>query len=260
MMHKLLQERWHRSGVEKGDLLLVHSDIKRTLLEFRRQGHNITPTDILQSFLDTLGAKGTLVLPLFNFDFPSRKRFDIKNTPSQMGALTEAGRRHKNAVRTGHPIYSCAVIGHLSQEFKEINNQSGYGKDSPFGRIYQLNGKIASLDLEDQHSMTFYHHVEEMKHVDYRYFKTFTGLYTAWDGITHKKSYDIFVRNREVGVKTDVNPAGELLWKAGLYKGYKPKVDTGLRTINARDMFHYVETLIIEGKALGTLYSIGDKE
>jgi hypothetical protein len=55
MMHKLLQERWHRSGVEKSDLLLVHSDITRTLLEFRRPGHPITPSDILQSLLDALG-------------------------------------------------------------------------------------------------------------------------------------------------------------------------------------------------------------
>ena len=46
------------------------------------------------------------------------------------------------------------------------------------------------------------------------------------------------------------------MWKAGLYKGFRPKVDTGLRVINAVDMFNFVEKLIDDGKALGTLYSL----
>jgi aminoglycoside 3-N-acetyltransferase len=173
-----------------------------------------------------------------------------------MGALTEAGRLHNHSVRTGHPIYSFAVIGHNSNEFKDVNNLSGYAEDSPFGILKRLNGKIASLDLDDQSSMTFYHHVEEVKSVDYRYFKTFTGKYTDWDGVVQDKSYKLFVRDINRGVKTDVNPAGELLWQANLYKGCRPKVDTGLRVIKAVEMFNFVEKIIDSGNALGTLYSL----
>lgn len=255
-MTEPLKDRWLRSGIELGDTILVHSNIKRTLIESRRAGLSISPAEILDSFLDAIGHNGTLLLPLFNFDFTSGVDFDIRNSPSQMGALTEAGRLHKDAVRTGHPIYSFAVIGDKSNIFKDVNNESGYSDDSPFGIIKRLNGKIASLDLEDQNSMTFYHHIEEVKNVDYRYFKTFTGNYFGWDGVLSEKAYKLFVRDIVRGVKTDVNPAGELLWQTGLYKGFRPKVDTGLRVIKAVDMFNFVAKLIDDGKALGTLYSL----
>jgi aminoglycoside 3-N-acetyltransferase len=251
-----LKEKWIRSGIEAGDTVLLHSDIKRTLIEARRQGLRIGPEDILRSFIDVLGPDGTLLLPLFNFDFAAGIDFDIRHTPSQMGALTESGRRYEGAVRTGHPIYSFAVIGAKSDEFKGLDNESGYSDDSPFGVLRRLNGKIASLDLSDQKSMTFYHHVEELKGVDYRYFKSFMGRYTDDAGRTTARTYKLYVRDLSRGVRTDVDPAGELMWAAGLYKGSRPKVDTGLRVIRSRDMFEFVATLIDESRALGTLYSI----
>jgi aminoglycoside 3-N-acetyltransferase len=251
-----LKQKWMDSGVEPGDTLLVHSNIKRTLSEARRSGVAVKPDDILSSFLDAVGPKGTLLLPLFNFDFANGKAFDIRSTPSQMGALTEVGRLRQEAVRTGHPIYSFAAIGFRSKEFEGVDNQSGYAEDSPFGILKRLDGKIASLDLDDQDSMTFYHHVEEMKKVSYRYFKSFNGSYTDAAGIATEKTYTLFVRDVENGVRTDVNTAGALMWQQGFYKGSMPKVGSGLRTIKAQDMFRFVAELIDSSRALGTLYSI----
>lgn len=251
-----IKDKWVRSGINSGDTILLHSDIKRTLIEARRDGFGLSVAEVLDSFLDVLGPKGTLILPIFNFNFTSCAEFDIRNTPSQMGALTEFGRIYNGSVRTGHPIYSFAVIGYNKSYFEGVDNESGYAEDSPFGILKRLDGKIASLDLVDQDSMTFYHHVEEVKNVDYRYFKTFKGRYIDQHGNLKDKSYKLFVRKKELGVKTDVNPAGELMWQKGLYKGFRPKVDTGLRVVKARDMFDFVENLIDSGKALGSLYSI----
>ena len=251
-----LKKRWAQSGVEQGDTILLHSNVKRTLVEFRRAGFSITPQDILQSFLDTIGSRGTLLLPLFNFDFTSGVPFDIRSTPSKMGALTEAGRLHSESVRTGHPIYSFAVIGQRAKEFEHVDNESGYSEDSPFGILKRMDGKIASLDLDDQNSMTFYHHVEEIKRVNYRYFKKFTSTYTDFNGVSSEKSYKLYVRNLEMGIQTNVNPAGELLWTNGFYKGYRPKVESGLRVIKSKQMFDFVEHLIDEDRALETLYSV----
>ena len=110
----------------------------------------------VQSFLDAVGSEGTVLFPLFNFGFSNGEPFDIRNTPSKMGKLTEAARLRPDAVRTGHPISSFAVIGAQADRFKGVNNRSGYGEDSPFAILRQMNGKIASLDLDDQNSMTFY--------------------------------------------------------------------------------------------------------
>jgi len=49
---------------------------------------------------------------------------------------------------------------------------------------------------------------------------------------------------------------GELLWKEGLYKGDKPYEKSGLRVINARNLFDFVTEIIKKGKALNLLYKI----
>jgi aminoglycoside 3-N-acetyltransferase len=258
-MTNILLDRWRFSGIKSGDTLLLHSNIRRTLTECRRNGFICTPIDILESFLDLLGPKGTLLLPLFNFDFTRGYKFDIRNTVSHMGVLTEVGRQYPGAVRTGHPIYSFAAIGYNSYQFQGVDNESGYSEDSPFQILRKLNGKIASLDLDDQDSMTFYHHVEELKQVDYRYFKSFKGDYVDENGSVTEKIYKLYVRDIERGILTNVNPAGEALWAAGLYKGDRPKVNSGLRAINSPEMFKFVEEIIDNGKALDMLYSIDNK-
>lgn len=255
---KKLSETWAKCGVNSGDILLVHSDIKRTLLNARRKGIQLTPNDILNSFLDCLGSSGTLILPLFNFDFPTTKHFDVRNTPSQMGALTEFARKQTDAVRTGHPIYSFAIKGKERYRFDGLVNKSGYGENSPFGLLHKLDGKIASLDLEDQNSMTFYHYVEESMLVDYRYFKTFSGAYVDSHGHESEREFKLFVRDIERKVCTHVNPAGEMLWRAGLYRGDRPKENSGLRTIEASSMFRFVADIIKEGRAKGNLFTYGE--
>ena len=45
-MKEPLKDKWLRSGIELGDTILVHSNVTRTLTEFRRAGLSISPTDI----------------------------------------------------------------------------------------------------------------------------------------------------------------------------------------------------------------------
>ena len=247
---------WAESGIGKGDTVLIHSDLRRTIRRFRRQGIDLSPETVLDSFWDAVGASGTILLPLFNFDFAKGIPFDIRRTPSRMGSLTEAGRLHPDAVRTGHPIYSFAAIGARAERFRGLNNFSGYGEDSPFAILRELDGKIAVLDLPEQGSMTFYHHIEEMHQVPYRYHKTFSGEYTDQHGMTEVRTYGLIVRDLEKGVLTHVNPMGELLWERGLYVGSRPQEGSGLRVISARKMYDFVSTIIVSGKAKGLLYVI----
>lgn len=252
-----LAEQWKNSGINEGDIVLIHSDLKRTLFNYYQKGIKLSSNDILESFIMAVGKSGTLLFPLFNFDFTKGVPFDIRITPSHMGALTETARKHPYSIRTGHPVYSFSVLGFNSHQFLNIDNYSAYGPDSPFAILKNLNGKIAVLDLPDQNSMTFYHHIEEMNQVDYRYHKEFSGFYRDIHGITKYKTYSIFVRDLEKKILTFVDPMGELLWKEGLYKGDRPNQKSGLRVVSAKDMFDFVTDFIKRGKAQNLLYIIG---
>jgi aminoglycoside 3-N-acetyltransferase len=207
-----------------------------------------------------VGKSGTLLFPAFNFDFTEGASFDILNTPSQMGALSEAARVHSKSIRTGHPIYSFSVIGALAPLFKEVNNFSGYGDDSPFSILLKNKGKIASIDLSDDKCMTFYHFVEEMEGVPYRYNKIFTGKYIDENGVSKIRSYQLFVRDVDNGVNTDVAPMEDYLWDSGIYKGFRPGHGNGLRVVETTELFSATKKIIRERKACGMLYSFNKKK
>ena len=252
-----LKKRWLSAGVEEGDTLLLHSNIMRTLGLLRRNGYEPSVNTILESFIQSVGGQGTLVFPLFNFDFTSGVQFDIRTSKSHMGALTEEARNHPNAVRTGHPIYSFCAIGKHANKFEGLDNVSGYGADSPFAMLRELDGKIAVLDIIENGSMTFHHHVEEMMLVNYRYMKYFEGDYIDRNGSKTKKSYSIYVRDLDSKVETNLEPIGVKLWEASIYKGDLPNTETGLRIASANEVFEFVSNVIAEGNALGNLYEIG---
>jgi aminoglycoside 3-N-acetyltransferase len=252
----VLSQDWRGAGIRNGDMVLLHSSTRGALRKLKKLGFALDVGIILDSFLEAVGSEGTLLLPLFNFGFCSGTPFDIRTTPSEMGALTEAARIRAATVRTGHAVYSFAALGKRKDLFCGVDNFSGYGADSPFGILHQEGGKIAVLDLPDQESMTFYHYVEESMSVDYRFHKQFSGLYTDFEGNTRPRTYGLFVRKIEQGVVTRVDPMGEVLWRKGLYSGDRPGMGSGLRVIEARSLYQEVASVIEQGKAPGLLYEI----
>jgi aminoglycoside 3-N-acetyltransferase len=113
-----------------GDVVLVHSNINRTLRELVRRKIRPTASLVLGSFLDAVGEAGTSSFRSSISTLRKGGTFGIENTPSQMGALTEAVRTHPGAIRTGHPIYSFAVLGEKAERFSGVANYSGYADDS----------------------------------------------------------------------------------------------------------------------------------
>lgn len=253
IIEKLAKE-WETCGINMGDTILLHSRISLTVRRYlKKYNVKLSPEDILNSFLAVLGERGTLILPLFNFDFTKGEPFDVRTTPSQMGLLTEIGRKHKKAVRTKHPVYSFAVIGAKANLFKDVDNYSGYGDDSPFAILKYNHGKIAVLNLPEQQSMTFYHYVEEMNKVPYRFHKIFRGLCTDFKGVTQVREYSIFVRDCDKGVETNVEPMGDYLWQLELYKGFRADQGCGLRVVAAKDVYDITTEIIKSQKYEGML-------
>ncbi len=197
-------------GVEQGDTLLVHSSYKSF------GGVEGGPQTVIDTLLDVLGEEGTLIMPTFNFDFCKGKPWDVRSTPSHMGILTELVRQDPRSKRVFHPIYSFAILGKHADFLTRERYKSSYGANSVFAKLRQLDGKIMVIGLRYNDSMTFFHHVEEMEGVDYRYMKEFTGLVTDEDGNTYEDTFTMLVRDIERGVHTMVDPMGALMEEAGM--------------------------------------------
>jgi len=219
-------------GVHSGDTLLVHSSYK-----------SLGPVDggpqtVVDALLAALSLDGTLIMPSFNFDFNKGKPWDVRSTPSQMGILTEFVRKDPRAKRVFHPIYSFAIIGKHAEMLGSLRYKSSYERNSVFGKLRDLDGKIMIIGLSYTNSMTFFHHIEQMEGVDYRFFKQFTGEVTDWDGTTRVGTFEMFVRDIDKGVITEVNPMGELMERAAVIKSQKIG-DADVKLMKANEVYAF---------------------
>lgn len=204
-----LEKSFKELGLCKGDTVLVHSSYKS--LGPVEGG----PETVIRAILDVVGEEGTLIAPTFNFDFCKGEPFDIRTTPSQMGIITEMVRKNPLSTRNLHPIYSFAFIGKNAKELGNMRYKSSYGSESVFQSLKDMHGKIMIIGLPYNHSMTFFHHVEEIEGCDYRYFKSFTGKITDETGNSYEDTFIMLVRNLDRGVITAVEPMGEVLEREG---------------------------------------------
>jgi aminoglycoside 3-N-acetyltransferase len=205
-----LVNEFQAMGLKDGDTLLVHSSYKSF------GGVEGGPQTVIDAFLEVLGDDGTLIMPNFNFDFCKGVPWDVRTTPSHMGAMTNMVREHLDAKRVFHPIYSFAVLGKHAEYLTKDRYKSSYGANSLFAKLRELDGKIMVIGLLYNDSMTFFHHVEEMEGVDYRYLKEFTGMVTDEDGRTYQDTFSMLVRDIDMGVQTMVDPMGNLMEEAGV--------------------------------------------
>ena len=205
-----LTQEFAELGVQPGDTLLVHSSYKSF------GGVEGGPQAVIGALIAALGEEGTLIMPTFNFDFCQGEPWDVRETPSHMGIITELVRKDPRSCRVFHPIYSFVVLGKHQERLCRSHYRSSYGQNSVFGQLRDLDGKIMVVGLAYNDSMTFFHHVEEMEGVDYRYMKAFTGLVIDWDGQSSEQTYTMLVRDIEKGVHTMVDPMGALLEEMGV--------------------------------------------
>ena len=227
-----LADNFRALGVKKGDTLLIHSSYKSF------GGVDGGPQTVINALLEVLGEEGTLLMPTFNFDFCKGADWDVRETPSQMGFMTNLVRTDPRAKRVFHPIYSFAVIGKYAEAFGALRYKSSYGATSAFAKLCRLDGKIMVIGLSYNDSMTFFHHIEELQGVDYRYLKDFTGKITDWDGNTTENTYQMLVRDLDMGVRTMVDPMGALLEKVEISKVRKIG-EADVKLMKANEVFEF---------------------
>ncbi|SFT66754.1 aminoglycoside 3-N-acetyltransferase [Selenomonas sp. GACV-9] len=216
------QEVLRKVGIRHGDMLYVASDASLLLLEARKKCGVKTATErnvFLNAWLDTLqdvvGTKGTLLFPVFSWDFCHGKGFNIKNTLGEVGALNNWVLQNRvDFHRTKHPLYSFMVWGNRADELLALNNVDAWGGDSPFAYLHQNSGKMLLLNVSLQRGFTFMHYVEQAVSVPYRYMKNFRGMYTDVNGIESERSYTMYVR--DLAIKSQEYAPDEMLEVHGI--------------------------------------------
>ena len=95
---KELLDGFGQLNLKKGETIIVHTSYKSL---GGVEGGADTVIDVM---CELVGKEGTVLFPAFNFQsWTESHYFDVKETPSKMGAITEQARLRPNALRTPHP-------------------------------------------------------------------------------------------------------------------------------------------------------------
>lgn len=199
-------------NISKGDILYIPSDITQILVTARKrfginnEKLNDFLNDIVDTFKEVVGEEGTVMFPIFTWDFNHGLPFDIKKTFGKVGSLPNWILQNRtDFIRTQHPMYSFMVCGKDAKMLADMNNVDCWGQYSPFGYMYRNNAKVVFLNVSVQRGFTFVHYVEETLQVPYRYFKNFRGEYIDRDGKKYNRNYIMYVRDLSINMK-EYNP------------------------------------------------------
>lgn len=156
-------------GINEGDVILVHSSLKR--IGFVIGGAKT----VIDALLDVIGKEGTLIMPTYPLNAKmlqlcQKKNyiFDLKTTPTYMGTIPSEFLKIEGISRSIHPTHSVSAIGKFADEITKdhhIGNKT-YGENSPWGKILKLNGKILGIGVS-LHVNAQYHYLEDMLGEDF---------------------------------------------------------------------------------------------
>ena len=164
-----LENDFKKIGIVKGDVVLVHSSLSRI-------GHlKDGPKTFVDALINVVGDSGTILMPtspnaVYQADYiRTNKVFDVLNTPSKTGKITEYFRTFPGVKRSLHPTEPVSAIGanvdyFIGEHFGEL---TPYTKKSPFYRVSEKNGKILYVGVTLSMAGTNLHTLEDA--VDFKF-------------------------------------------------------------------------------------------
>ena len=214
------------------ELLFVH-----TKLSFGAINTDLKRKDICEALykvLKDLRVK-TLVFPTFTFSYGNREDFDVRTTPTKMGALNEYIRKLPEAERSVDPMMSVVSIGE-NKDILRIKGIKSLGEGSIFDNLHNTAGvKFLFLGTRLRECGTHMHYIEEQLRVPYRYDMDFYGRVTDYEGITKEDHRILYVKYRDILPCMPESYEDELMAK-GILR-HSRVGDGELYTITEEDMY-----------------------
>lgn len=173
-------------------------------------------TFLLKQIMELLGPQGTLLVGTFSYSCGNPEiPFVHEDTPSEIGPFTDWIRRHPQSIRSLHPIFSVAGIGHKANEILNNTGGAAFGTCSPFGRLSKYNTRFVNLGTPLWKSLTYVHHLEQNYGCTHRYHKFFSNT-VFQNGEKVNREFSGYMRWRGVNAGVDIKPLEDTLRREGV--------------------------------------------
>ena len=158
-----LLQQFKEIGIHEGDSLLVHCSLSK--IGYVQNGAE----DLVGALQEAVGLSGNLLMPnspnaSFQLEYiRALEVFDVVNTPSKLGAVSEYFRKLPKSKRSAHPTEPVSCIGPDADWFTKdhFGNITAYNQNSPFFKLYEKQGKILYLGVTLDNAGTNLHTLED---------------------------------------------------------------------------------------------------
>src|SRR5215470_7185408 len=151
-------------GLEPDGIALVHSSL--SALGFVVGGAHT----VIDALREVLGPHGTLLLPTHSWEVMETgcRVFDVRQTPSCVGTITEKFRAMHGSMRSLHPTHSVAAMGPQAAWIVADHDQctTPCGEGTPYDKALSYDCQILFLGTGLE-SNTAYHTVEALANASY---------------------------------------------------------------------------------------------
>jgi aminoglycoside 3-N-acetyltransferase len=199
-------------GLTGGDTVLVHSSMRS--FGWIEGG----PDAIIDALLGIVGARGCVVMPTLTLGASEHPTvFDVRESPSRSGRVTEVFRKRPGAWRSHHPTGSAAAIGCGAEQLTRYHKDSPCDLLSPYGQVYLRDGYSLFLGAPWS-SNTMFHVAEELAAPNYmRYAEFHDATVIDENRVLHAVSFRRY-NCYQSGVRRDLGSMGPVFEAAGVVR------------------------------------------
>lgn len=153
-------------GIKQGNNVIVHGSFRK----LKKQFPNLLMEDFFIDLMEHITKSGSIILPTFTYCYKRKdnnfERYDIKNSESKVGALSEFFRKLDSVVRTSSPTHSFALWGKIKKEIPSSNSpESPLGAGSVLEWLSNNDNSYVLLLGTDFTSLSFCHYLEIISQV-----------------------------------------------------------------------------------------------
>ena len=147
------------AGVKKGSILTVHSSLSD--FGYTKGG----PQVVIDCLLKAVGPKGTLVMPTHSNSVLGTMPYDMKNSRSNTGIITEYFRKMPGVLRSNHATHSVVALGPAAAEIISTTtpDQAPLAREGFWGKLCDMDGYV--LMMCKITSATIFHVGETWNHL-----------------------------------------------------------------------------------------------
>lgn len=185
-----------KMGMKNGSVVFIHS----SMTEFYNYKGDVI--ELIEKIIEEIGESGTILMPAYPRDKSKRLKgdfvgdvsFDVMNTPSGAGYLSEVFRTYPGVKRSINLQHSVCAYGNLADHFTSEHNLSttAWDEKSPYYKMSQMDTLVFSLGLS-YFLGTMIHCTESILRNKFKYFSLF---------FTKKISYSYRNEKGNVGIHT----------------------------------------------------------